>query len=297
MQTIYIGLVYCTSLVNHETQKLRVTSHHFAAEKSCIMISSLSSWFQTMLDFVFPAACVYCHKFVGDDRILIFCQSCWSTMPLISESVCPRCGTPYSSHSVLQYAPEFLCGDCRTAPPFFDRACAAASYEGVIKEAIHQFKFHQKTGLGKPLAQALISRIPTSLDISQYQAILPVPLHKTRQRQRGYNQSAILARHLARHYGLRVLGHKLLRTRPTNAQAQMKGRKERQENVKNAFSVRSPEVIRDQNLILIDDVLTTGATMNECAKVLKQAGAASILVLTLSRVCFQYNPNSEQKIS
>jgi ComF family protein len=160
-----------------------------------------------------------------------------------------------------------------------------------MKEAILQFKFHYKTKLGKPLVQWLISRIPGNIDIQKYQVILPVPLHKTRQKQRGYNQSAILARHLARHYQLHLILRNLIRIRPTDAQSQIKGRKERQENVKNAFRLRFPGAIRDRNLILVDDVLTTGATVNECAKTLKQAGATSILVLTLSRVGFQYKPD------
>lgn len=252
------------------------------------MRSIISSWFQTILDFVFPAECVYCHKFAGDDRILIFCQACWSMIAPIPASVCPRCGNPYPSPTVLQHSPEFLCGDCRTSPPFFDRAYAAAYYEGVLQEAIYQFKFHQKTGLGKPLAQLLISQLPEDIDIYGYQAILPVPLYKTRQKQRGYNQSAILAKHLAQHYQLNLILHNLIRIRPTSAQSQLKGRKERQENVKNAFRLRFPDAIRDQDLILIDDVLTTGTTANECCKTLKQAGARSILTLTLSRVDFQY---------
>lgn len=255
------------------------------------MLSSLSSWFQTVLDFVFPASCAYCQKFVGDDRVLIFCQSCWNTITPISDSACPRCGKPYSSQVVLHHSPEFLCGECRISPPFFDQALAATYYEGVMKEAILQFKFHYKTKLGKPLAQWLISRIPGNIDIQKYQVILPVPLHKTRQKQRGYNQSAILAKHLAQYYHLTLSLRNLIRIRPTDAQSQIKDRKERQENVRNAFRLRFPGAIRDQNLILVDDVLTTGATVNECAKTLKQAGAASILVLTLSRVGFQYKPD------
>ncbi len=256
------------------------------------MNSMLFSWFWTLLDFVFPAECAYCHQFAGDDRILIFCRSCWSAMTLIPSSICPRCGKPYPSQTVLQHSPAFLCGDCRVSPPFFNRTYTAAYYEGVLREAIQQFKFHQKTKLGKPLAQLLIARLPENIDIHEYQAILPVPLHKTRQKERGYNQSAILARHLAQHYQLNLILHNLIRIRATNAQSQMKGRKDRQENVKNAFCLRSTDMLRDQNLILIDDVFTTGATVNECSKTLKQAGVRSILVLTVSRAGFQYRPDS-----
>lgn len=254
------------------------------------MNSIISSWFQTVLDFVFPAECAYCHQFVGDDRVLIFCRDCWITITPITSAICPRCGKPFASQTVLQYSPEFLCGACRTSPPFFDRAYSAAYYEGVLKEAIYQFKFYRKPKLGKPLARLLISRLPGNIDIRKYQAILPVPLHKSRQKERGYNQSTILARHLAQHYQLNLILDNLIRVRPTSAQSQIKGRKERQENVQNAFRISFPDTIRDRDLILIDDVLTTGATVNECSRTLKQAGAASILVLTISRASFKYRP-------
>jgi ComF family protein len=191
---------------------------------------------------------------------------------------------------VLRSVPEFLCGDCRTSSPYFDRAFSAAYYEGVMKEAILQLKFHQKVGLGKYLAEVLIAQIPATLNIADYQCILPVPLHATHQKRRGYNQSQILAQHLARHYGLQLVQQNLLRIRQIKTQSQIKGRQARKDNVKNAFYVKSPQAIHKQRVILVDDVLTTGATVNECAKMLKRAGAASVLVLTLSRVHFTDHP-------
>ncbi|MBD3306511.1 ComF family protein [candidate division KSB3 bacterium] len=247
------------------------------------MTSSLSVWLQTALDFVFPAECGYCQHFVGDDRVLIFCKTCWSRIVLISEPVCPQCGKPFDSSVVRQHAPH-RCGACRTSPPFFDFAFAPAHYDGVLKEAILQFKFHQKPGLGRPLAHLLLGQIPPDLALQDYEVILPVPLHKSRQKQRGYNQAAILARHLARPYHLELMPHNLIRTRDTHAQSLLQGSQERQTNVKNAFHLRSPEAIRDRRVILVDDVLTTGATVNECAKTLKNAGARTVCVLTVSRV-------------
>jgi ComF family protein len=167
--------------------------------------------------------------------------------------------------------------------PSFDRAFAVTYYEQVLREAVHQFKFSQKTGLGKPLAQLMITHLPEDIDLMQYQAILPVPLHKIRQRQRGYNQSAILAKALSHHFKIPLLLNTLIRIRHTNSQALIKGRKERQENVKNAFRVVNPTSLQDKHVVLVDDVLTTGATVNECSKMLKKAGVKSVLVLALSR--------------
>lgn len=255
----------------------------------------MSVWWHTALDFIFPARCVYCHHFVGDERVLIFCRSCWDAMPFITTPGCRCCGQPFSSEMVLRYTPEFLCGDCRASPPYFDRAVSATYYEGVAREAILQFKFHQKVGLGKYLAHVLMTQIPSRLNIAAYDLILPVPLYRTHHKQRGYNQAAVLARYVAHHYNLPLASHNLLRIRQVKAQSQVKGRQARRDNVKNAFHIREPQAIHNQQVILVDDVLTTGATVNECAKTLKKAGARSVLVLTLSRANFTDHANPMPK--
>lgn len=257
------------------------------------MTHALFYWLQTALDFVFPAECTYCHKFIGDNRIALFCQSCWGKIAFVIGPVCPRCGQPYLSKATLQKTPHFTCGTCRTTKIFFDRAVTTTYYEDVVKEAIHQFKFNHKTGLGKPLAQLMIAHFSEELASSQYHAILPVPLHKMRQRHRGYNQSAILAKYISQHGQIPLMINNLIRIRDTDSQALLKGQKARQANVKNAFRVTYPPSLREKHVILVDDVLTTGATVNECSKTLKEAGVKSILVLTLSRPDFRaYSPRT-----
>lgn len=155
-----------------------------------------------------------------------------------------------------------------------------------MKEAILQFKFQNKVGLGKPLARELIAQVPNGLNLSAYDLILPVPLHKTHQKQRGYNQAEILAKYLARHYHIPLILNNLIRIREIKAQSQIKGHQARKDNVKNAFRVKNSQIIDGQRVILVDDVFTTGATVNECSKMLKQAGAHVVCALTLSRVHF-----------
>ena len=249
------------------------------------MASTLSEWFHAALDFIFPAECSYCHRFLGDDRIVIFCRTCWETISDINEneSVCSRCGRTFLSPVGLRKTSQFVCGACRITPPFFDRACIATVYENVVKAAIHQFKFSQKIGLGSPLAQLLISALPDDINRGMYHAVLPVPLHPRRQRQRGYNQSAILAKYLARHLHVPLILNNLRRIRPTDEQALLKGQKARHENVKNAFQLEEPATLCEKNVILVDDVMSTGATVNECAKTLKQAGVKLVCVVVLSR--------------
>jgi len=248
------------------------------------LLATLSGWGQISLDFVFPAECQYCRAFAGDDRIGVFCRACWESITLVPEPVCPCCGQPFRSSVVLRHAPEFLCGHCRRMPPFFDQARGIAVYEGVMRAAVHHLKFHQKASLALPLARFMLAHLPPSVAFSDYHAVLPVPLHPSRQRQRGYNQTALLARPLAGSFKLPLLCGNLIRIRPTPEQALITtGRQARQDNVRNAFRVRDLLAIRNKRLILVDDVVTTGATVNECARVLKAAGAASVLVLALSR--------------
>ena len=152
-----------------------------------------------------------------------------------------------------------------------------------MKEAIHQFKFSRKFGLGKPLAHLLLAQLEGQIEYSRSDAILPVPLHRSRSKQRGYNQAEILAREVAKARHLALMTKNLIRVRRTAAQWQFSNKRERLDNVKNAFHILNPEHVRDKHLLLIDDIFTTGSTANECAKTLKRAGAASVVVLTVSR--------------
>jgi len=244
------------------------------------LASSFRSHLQTALDFVFPAECAACHEFAGDQRIVIFCQSCWETIRPFPASGCTQCGKPLFG---VTPPSGFLCGDCRISPPYFDRVFSASIYDGVMKEAIHQFKFSRRFRLGQPLARLLLTQLAEHIEFSTYHAVLPIPLHRSRSKQRGYNQAEILAREVAAAHHLSLLTKNLIRIRRTEAQWQFNNKRERMKNVKNAFQVCQPEQIREKRLLLIDDIFTTGSTANECAKTLKQAGAASVVVLTVSR--------------
>lgn len=245
--------------------------------------SALRAWGQAALDFIFPAECAACKGFSGDDRVSIFCKTCWDGIQRLDAPGCRQCGRPFLAFAAAPGFPEFLCGECQASPPFFDRAISAAFYGGVMKAAIHQFKFSQKTGLGNMLASVILQAIDGKFDPAVYRIILPVPLHRSRYKQRGYNQAELLARHVADAHHLTLMTENLVRVRQTTAQWKIATRRDRRKNVKDAFQVRVPEQIRGQHLIVLDDIFTTGATVNECAKVLKEAGAASVFVVTLSR--------------
>jgi len=151
-----------------------------------------------------------------------------------------------------------------------------------MRKAILAFKYGRKVVLGRPLGEFMAQAAYGRIDVAAYDCLVPVPLHPERKRERGFNQSSILAEALRRRFGTPVEGKALVRAQPTGPQEG--DRKAREANVKGAFQVLRPERVEDKRVLLIDDVYTTGATVNECANVLLKAGAKEVAVYTLARV-------------
>jgi ComF family protein len=241
------------------------------------------------LDFLFPAECTFCKQFLGDERFLIFCKGCWEKVELIKDSICSCCGKPFESKNSFESAPNFLCGRCREGFYHFDKARAIGKYEGVLKEAIHQFKYKATwTGKGKPrlgrhLSEWLADHLSSDLKLSSFDLIIPIPLHKNRKRWRGFNQSEVLAKFLGQRYRVPLNTFHLYRGKETRPQIELSG-DERTQNVQGAFGIRDAKELEGKKIILVDDVFTTGATVNESSRVLKKAEVKEILVLTLARV-------------
>jgi ComF family protein len=232
-----------------------------------------------LLDFLLPTACKYCNNPVGDSGIPFFCSTCWSDFSVMSGPLCPRCGRPFESSETLTHSPDHLCLACRQSLPVFDQALSIGYFEGPLREAIHQFKYRPCRSLAKPLAlwAAGNMRPVQGIDI-----ILPIPLHTTRLRERGFNQALLLADYLGKTFNIEVCFDNLKRTRPTKPQVELTGA-ERIKNVAGAFGLTRPGDIAGRAVLLIDDVFTTGATMNECARVLKAAGCPRLAALTIAR--------------
>ena len=163
-------------------------------------------------------------------------------------------------------------------------ARAATLYEvhGTMREAILLFKYGGRQSLARHLSRLMVDAAERLFDPCEFDLLIPVPLHPSREQARGFNQAALLAKILGRGCGLAV-GHRVLR-RVRATEAQSGGRREREENVKGAFRVARPDQVESRRLLLIDDVFTTGATVNECAKALLAVGAAEVAVYTLARV-------------
>ncbi len=233
-----------------------------------------------LADLLFPLSCKVCGLNMRSGETPQICGRCWSTIRLLDGPCCPRCGKPFASEAALSHSPDHQCGDCREKPPKFDRAISAAIYENALAEAIHLFKYSKRASWSKPLGRLLHTRIP---DFGKLDVILPVPLHSKRLRQREFNQSLLLAREVSLASRIPLQMDNLRRVRWTQPQIELNG-DERRKNVRRAFEVKWPDQVQDQSILLIDDVYTTGATVNECARVLKKAGAEVVNVLTVARM-------------
>jgi ComF family protein len=237
------------------------------------------SFFHHILDFFLPTSCSYCNSSVADSAVPFFCANCWADFSSIDGPVCPLCGKPFESPEALSKSPSHHCLSCRQTPPIFDQALSVGYFEGPLREAIHQFKYRPCRALGRPLAAWMAKNIRPVGGIDR---IIPVPLHTSRLRQRGFNQALILAHGISKTFSLPLSYDNLKRVRPTRPQVELSG-EERIKNVAGAFALRRSDEMKDRDVLLIDDVFTTGATMNECARVLKDAGAARVTALTIAR--------------
>lgn len=229
----------------------------------------------TVLEFFLPRMCLFCGVAVGEEAAQAVCPECEAAIDWVASPLCPCCGRVFEAGS----GGDRLCGDCRTEPPPFARARAAALYDGPPAAAIKRFKFAGQMAM-LPVMQSWLQRAGCLELVAEADLLLPVPLHAKRLKARGFNQALLLARGFTD----KLIDFELLtRERHTVPQVGLNP-KERRDNVKGAFAVSRPETVQGKNILLIDDLFTTGATAKECARVLRGAGAARVEVLTVARV-------------
>jgi ComF family protein len=239
---------------------------------------SISTLLRRVLNAAVPTACAACRAPLRDDPIPFFCRACWGTIQPIRGPVCPRCGYPFASTQTLRNGQAHLCGPCRAHPPAYTQAWSLYAYVPPLQKAIHLFKYQRKVGLAGALGRLLHLHPPfPPLDM-----VMPVPLHPVRLKEREYNQSLLLADHLNERLALPLSYDNLVRVRQRPPQTELT-RRRRLKNLRRAFSVMWPGQIDGKRILLVDDVLTTGTTVNECAKTLRKAGAADVYVITLAR--------------
>lgn len=225
------------------------------------------------IDLVLPPFCCLCGRTTDGDGI---CPSCEEGFERVSRPFCVRCGDPFPSREALDHP----CPVCIKKPPPFRIARSLALYKGGLAEALQALKFRGKTSLAAPLSRLLSS---CDMDFHLYDLLIPVPLHRKRLMARGFNQALLLARGLGRVHSIKVDFRLLKRVKDTPPQTGLH-RKERLQNLKGAFAVTDPALLRGKKALLIDDIYTTGTTVRECARVLKKAGVEFVDVLTVARV-------------
>jgi ComF family protein len=229
------------------------------------------------LDFIFPPLCHICRSFIPGAGELHICPECRDRLPLVKSPLCTLCGIPF-----IGAGDNHFCGQCQTHPPHFESARAHLLYEESARELIHYFKYNHKTHLRRPLALLALEGLTKFITGQAPDVIIPVPLHRSRLRTRGFNQAVLLGGLFSSRLSIPMLADGLTRTRPTEPQIELSA-EDRRKNVKGAFAVNRPDRIVGKRILLLDDVMTTGSTVNECAKVLIKAGAPSVVVATIAR--------------
>lgn len=248
---------------------------------------------ESIFSVLFPSDCRLCQQPLVHASRLPVCPECLQAVTPVSGVLCVICGERLPANALpsgpADQADGPICEECRKTPPPYVQACAYGAYEGGLRDLIHLLKYDQVRPaarvLGSKLAEAMVRLAPAIGTADPM--VVPVPLHKTKLRQRGFNQSELIARAALKLKpgGLQLEMPPLLlvRRRATESQTGLT-RNERGENVRGAFQARQPERIAGRNILLVDDVFTTGTTIAECARVLRRAGAERIWVATVARV-------------
>jgi ComF family protein len=242
------------------------------------MNASLYNFLDAAFNLIFPPVCQICREeraglpegYVGG--------ACWSQVRFVTAPFCQRCGLPYEG-SIKR---SFVCGNCADIQFHFRFARSAVIANPLILQVIHRYKYNHALCFEPFLADLLIRQAAPSLKNEKWDMIVPVPLYPAKERERGFNQAERLARHLGRALQIPVETRLVRRIKHTETQTQL-NRAQRAGNVRTAFARRDPRRLNGQKIIILDDVLTTGATTSACARVLRRAGAGDLCVWTVAR--------------
>jgi ComF family protein len=242
--------------------------------------------FQDTLDalaaIVFPAPCRICEQTLASASLIPICEDCLAEVRRIVGPKCTSCGRPFVSPIAAEY-PSLQCQLCRRGVYGFIRARSFGVYNDALGGAIVLLKYDAVTRIGSWFATKLERVVREEFADLKFDAVVPVPLHPARQRERGYNQAELIARPLARRLGIPLGSYLLMRTRP-RPEKFLLTRKERWRSVHGAYETRAGAKVDKLRILLVDDVFTTGATLDACSRALLKAGAASVTGITVARV-------------
>jgi ComF family protein len=238
----------------------------------------------SLKNLLLPAFCRRCDSRILTEENLYYCPACWSQIDLIERPFCTLCGKPHDKATGFAERENFPCAECgQKKRHLCDRMYAATIYDDLVQEAIVLFKYGSRQLLAGPLAKLMIEFAQREIEFERYDAIVPVPLHRVRKRERGFNQAEDLARRLAERVPKLPVCTGLLRSKATPQQTGRLNAAERRRNVQGAFAVVEGADFCGQKILLIDDVITTGATVDECARTLRRAGAKLVDAFAAAR--------------
>lgn len=241
-----------------------------------------------LVSILVPAPCRICGAVLTRAGLLPVCEDCFATLGPLRGPLCECCGRPFISEMTLGSTSQ-RCLACRRNVYAFQHARSFAPYTDQMVRAIGLLKYEKLTRLGQWFAERLYELIQSDSTLQSVDVIVPVPLHRARLRERGYNQAELIAKPLARRLGIPLSSYLLVRTKPRPPRLLL-SRRERWLTVRGAYEMRRGAQVDNLHVLLVDDVFTTGATLDACARALKRAGAKSVMGLTAARAILQSSP-------
>lgn len=235
---------------------------------------------KSALDAIYPRQCLFCASLLGLEEEHPLCHACRANISFINPPFCSRCGVPFGSQYAYGGSDGNLCQDCRLGKHRFDSSRSVCRYESPLRELILAFKLRGNLQAARECASLVETHIHRLMAGEQLDAVLNVPLHRRRLLSREFDQAALLAEAAARALCIPFTPGVL--TREVNTRSQTEA-KDRRKNVKGAFSVRHPAAIEGKSVLLVDDIFTSGSTLDECTRTLNRSGAAAVHVFTLAR--------------
>ncbi len=258
-----------------------IFSREWLGRRLAPLRSRLAEARDAVASIVFPAACRVCERLLTRASRIPICDICLGSFAPLPEKICVTCGRPLEAYP-LREGEALLCPACKTGQYEFDRARSYAIYEGALIRAIVLLKFEEMTPLGHWFGERLAELVRRGGEELAADVVVPVPLHRQRQRERGYNQADLIARPLARRLGLPCRPVLLVRTKPRPDKLHL-SLEERWSSVRGAFAAKPGSRVDNLRVLLVDDVMTTGATLDACARALRRAGARTVIGLTVAR--------------
>lgn len=221
---------------------------------------------------IFPRTCVFCDEVINDERGI--CINCEKLIEYVEEPKCKKCGKPVTNEE------QEYCYDCTKIQHIYMRGFSTYIYNEVVKESIYRFKYHNRREYAKYYGESICYRFADEIKRLGIEAIIPVPIHRKKQLERGYNQAELIARVIGNEMKLPVVSDLLIRQKYTKPQKELSN-SERGKNLENAFIV-TENVVKCKKVLLVDDIYTTGSTVDACSKVLLEAGAESVYFVSIS---------------